>query len=98
MGWIGSRYAAKSLYFATTLTDVDMLQRWNQHQKTLKESKRTTVIYGHNSGLGLQGHKYTKGLDTGCVNGGMLTAMVIEGGHSHHITKYTMAECPNARA
>lgn len=64
---------------------------------TLKENKRMTVVYGHNSGLGLQDHAYTKGLDTGCVNGGKLTALVIEGGQTRHTTRYVQVECPNAR-
>ena len=60
---------------------------WNKHQKLLglqskvdteaKKSRHTTVIYGHDSRRGLQIHQYTKGLDTSCVNGGKLTALII---------------------
>ena len=42
---------------------------------------RTTIVYGHDSRRGLQIGKYTKGLDSGCVKGGKLTALVLsEGG------------------
>lgn len=40
----------------------------------------TTVIYGHDSKTGLAIRTYTKGLDSGCVKGGKLTALVIENG------------------
>lgn len=56
-----------------------------QHLAQLRESgkwdtsvKHTTVIYGHDAKKGLQINKYTKGLDTGCVRGGKLTALVVD--------------------
>lgn len=56
-----------------------------QHLAQLRESgkwdtsvKHTTVIYGHDAKKGLQINKYTKGLDSGCVRGGKLTALVVE--------------------
>ena len=39
--------------------------------------KHTTVVYGHDSKRGLRVDTYTKGLDSGCVNGGKLTAWVV---------------------
>ncbi|KEF63886.1 uncharacterized protein A1O9_01864 [Exophiala aquamarina CBS 119918] len=67
---------------------------WKKHQQLapaqrhlaqLRESgkwdtsvKHTTVIYGHDAKKGLQINKYTKGLDTGCVRGGKLTALVVD--------------------
>ncbi|KZL84870.1 calcineurin-like phosphoesterase [Colletotrichum incanum] len=52
---------------------------WNAHQKALPEAEpRTAVAYGHDSKKGLNINKYTFGLDSGCVNGGELTALVIE--------------------
>ncbi len=43
-----------------------------------------TVVYSHASGRGLDLKKWSKGLDTGCVNGNGLTAMVLgKGRHKH---------------
>lgn len=41
-------------------------------------SKTMTVIYGHDARSGLSIEKHTKGLDSGCVKGNQLTALVIE--------------------
>jgi hypothetical protein len=51
------------------------------------------VIYGHDSKLGFQGKEYTHGLDTGCVNGGNLTAMVIDGGEKAHSYTFASVKC-----
>ncbi|KAF9879635.1 calcineurin-like phosphoesterase [Colletotrichum karsti] len=52
---------------------------WNKHQVNLPEAEpRTAVVYGHDSKRGLSVDKYTFGLDSGCVNGGELSALVIE--------------------
>ena len=47
----------------------------------------TTVIYGHDSKAGLSIRTYTKGLDSGCVKGGKLTALVIEDGGKQSIVQ-----------
>jgi hypothetical protein len=52
---------------------------WNHRQMKLKEEDRVTVVYGHNRKKGLNIREYTYGLDTGCVSGGKLTALVIDG-------------------
>ncbi|RAL08609.1 putative serine/threonine-protein phosphatase [Aspergillus homomorphus CBS 101889] len=44
------------------------------------ETQATTVIYGHDSKTSLNIKTYTKGLDSGCVKGGKLTALVITDG------------------
>lgn len=44
-----------------------------------------TVIYGHDSKSSLSLKTYTKGLDSGCVKGGKLTAMVVEDGGKQSI-------------
>jgi hypothetical protein len=50
---------------------------WNKQQKKLPKSERTTVFYGHNARRGLELTDYTKGLDSGCVKGDELSAIVI---------------------
>ncbi|KAK5114762.1 hypothetical protein LTR85_010075 [Meristemomyces frigidus] len=40
--------------------------------------KPQVVVYGHDSKAGLQMHRWSKGLDSGCVAGGKLTAMVLD--------------------
>lgn len=60
--------------------DLSVIQIWNKYQSLLPRSQRSTVIYGHDSHSGLQLQKYSKGLDTGCVKGGRLTALVVSSG------------------
>ncbi|KAF2634766.1 Metallo-dependent phosphatase [Massarina eburnea CBS 473.64] len=52
---------------------------WNHlQQKKRKVNTRTTVIYGHDMKTGLNPQPWSFGLDSGCVTGGRLTAMVIQ--------------------
>lgn len=56
--------------------------RHGQGTARLQQSKKlprkhTTVIYGHDSKRGLQLKQWTKGLDSGCVKGGKLSALVL---------------------
>jgi len=53
-----------------------------------------TVLYGHDSSSSLHINKYTKGLDTGCVNGKKLSAIVIEDGGKQSIVQ---VECQKYR-
>ncbi|KAI0303840.1 Metallo-dependent phosphatase-like protein [Multifurca ochricompacta] len=46
----------------------------------------STVIYGHTASRGLDIHRWTMGLDTGCVYGRKLTALVLDSGHSRRGT------------
>jgi hypothetical protein len=50
---------------------------WNHRQKKLPEKERTTVIYGHDAKRGLNIKTWSKGLDSNCVKGGYLTALVV---------------------
>lgn len=60
---------------------------WNHQQKSRPEGERTTVIYGHDRKRGKNIKKYSMGLDSGCVSGGHLTAMVIEEGGKHNFVQ-----------
>jgi hypothetical protein len=52
---------------------------WNHRQRKLPHHERVSVVYGHNRKRGLNVHEYTFGLDSGCVNGDKLTALVVDG-------------------
>ncbi|KAF4457301.1 Bis(5'-nucleosyl)-tetraphosphatase, symmetrical [Fusarium austroafricanum] len=60
---------------------------WNSEQRKLSGPDRRSVIYGHDAKMGYQEDSYTFGLDSGCVKGNALTALVIqakdEGGWKH---------------
>lgn len=56
---------------------------WNHQQKSMPEAERSTVIYGHDRKRGKNIQKYSMGLDSGCVGGGKLTAMVIRESGKH---------------
>lgn len=52
---------------------------WNKAQAAKKyHTERTSVVYGHDAKTGLNIGKYTYGLDSSCVGGGRLTALVFE--------------------
>lgn len=77
---------------------VPWIKLWNKYQQSLPaqwslfptsdpdaqrvKERHTTVIYGHDSRKGLQLEQYSKGIDTGCVRGGKLTALVLSDGGS----------------
>jgi len=53
-----------------------------------KWDKKMTVVYGHDSKRGLQvKNKWSKGLDSGCVSGGKLTALVVDKGGRRQYTR-----------
>jgi hypothetical protein len=63
---------------------------WNHRQKKLPAKDRMTVLYGHDRKRGKNIRAYSKGLDSGCVGGGHLTALVIDSkGHN----KYVEVKC-----
>jgi len=66
---------------------------WNHFQKAaVQERQRVNVVYGHDSKRGLNIEKYTRGLDSGCVKGGKLTALVV---NEHGKEKIYNVRCKN---
>ncbi|KAF3935986.1 hypothetical protein ABW20_dc0103706 [Dactylellina cionopaga] len=65
---------------------------WNQYMKSRSEGEKLTVVYGHDARRGLDLKRYTKGLDTNCVRGGRLTALVVSGG-KHGRTQVVSVKC-----
>ncbi|KAF2657266.1 Metallo-dependent phosphatase [Lophiostoma macrostomum CBS 122681] len=63
---------------------------WNHQQKKKAETERQTVIYGHDAKRGKNIKKFTKGLDSNCVRGGHLTALIID---SEGKTTVTQVKC-----
>ncbi len=70
---------------------------WNKYQRRAPRDKRSTVVYGHDSRTGLHIKKYSKGLDSGCVKGGKLTALVIEGGKHGAKQSVVSVDCKDYR-
>lgn len=58
--------------------DRDWYHSWDKLQRSLSKKDRTVVFYGHHASVGLNLKKYSKGLDSGCVYGGQLSALVID--------------------
>lgn len=74
----------------------DRAKVWNKYQTFLPKKERSTVVYGHDSRRGLQLGKYTKGLDTGCVRGGKLTALILTSGNNKK-SKTISVDCKDHR-
>lgn len=52
---------------------------WEAAQLAIEPvSRRTAVVYGHDSKAGLVDRPFSLGLDSGCVKGGQLSALVVE--------------------
>lgn len=54
------------------------VEAWNERERAKPEESRLTVIYGHDSKRSTQDKEYSIGLDSRCVEGGMLTALVLQ--------------------
>lgn len=60
------------------LSKVWMSEEWSlSGYRSKARPKPQVVVYGHDSKAGLSLKRWTKGLDSGCVGGGALTAMVL---------------------
>ena len=72
---------------------------WNKYQGMLPKRQRSTVLYGHDSKRGLVLDRWSKGLDTGCVKGGRLSALVVgEGGWRGGVgTRVVSVKCRDYR-
>lgn len=61
------------------LKKVWMSEEWSlSGYRSKARPKPQVVVYGHDSKAGLRLRRWTKGLDSGCVGGGSLTAMVLD--------------------
>ena len=61
------------------LEKVWMSEEWSwSGYRSMGRPKPQVVVYGHDSKAGLRLKRWTKGLDSGCVSGGALTAMVLD--------------------
>ncbi|PKY06387.1 Metallo-dependent phosphatase [Aspergillus campestris IBT 28561] len=69
---------------------------YNKHQSAMLNKSKpkekvegdiTTIIYGHDSKNSLSLKQYTKGLDSGCVKGGQLTALIVGAGGQQEIVQ-----------
>jgi Icc-related predicted phosphoesterase len=56
---------------------------WEKAQAHLPHNERTIVVYGHDAGRGLNMRETTRGLDSRCVSGGQLTALVVDAAGEH---------------
>ncbi|KZT58111.1 Metallo-dependent phosphatase [Calocera cornea HHB12733] len=57
-----------------------LFNRYQENVEDAKHADREAVVFGHAAKMGLQVERWTLGLDTGCVYGRELTAVVINGG------------------
>jgi hypothetical protein len=69
----------------------DVWDQWTQNE--VPEDKRTTVVYGHDARRGFNVGKWTVGLDSGCVYGKKLSALVIEAGQTETTHEVVQVNC-----
>lgn len=60
---------------------IGWFENWEAYQRKQAKSDRQVVIYGHDAGRDFNIRQFSKGLDTRCVRGGRLTAMIMAGSH-----------------
>ena len=70
---------------------------WEEWQQSVPEEERTLLVYGHDSPVGLVDGSWAVGLDTGCVKGGKLTALVLEMRKGKVRRKLQSVDCSNMR-
>ncbi|KAI9804480.1 MAG: hypothetical protein M1825_001379 [Sarcosagium campestre] len=68
---------------------------WNHYQTRVpKTHERSTIIYGHDAKVGLNIQRFSKGLDSGCVHGRKLTALVLSAGRAQVKQDILSVDCP----
>ena len=91
-----SYFLLEHRYVLVFMTSLIKEKVYNKHQSALLTKSKpkgkgeedvTTIIYGHDSKNSLSLKKYTKGLDSGCVKGGQLTALVVGAGGQQEIVQ-----------
>lgn len=105
-GWYNDRlFRKKSLKGFEIWDDLAWDEGWDEERDSswlgllgLKSRKKwpkpQVVVYGHHAKAGLQIDRWSKGLDTGCVRGGKLTAMVLD---ARGIQKFVSVGCKDYR-
>jgi hypothetical protein len=78
-GWYNDRMARTHSSFTSWLfgPTTESNEDGGESQSLVKHSKPSVVVYGHDSPRGLNLKRWSKGLDSGCVNGDKLSAMVL---------------------
>lgn len=66
---------------------------WNRMESEKSEAERQTIIYGRDTKYGLNLGKYTFGLNTRCVFGEQLTALIISGSSTGVQQKTISVDC-----
>lgn len=82
---------------AETSGEESWISEWDRWQDTL--TSKTTVVFGHDAKRRLQLGRYTIGLDSGCLYGHQLSAVVIAASHGeleHRIVQVDCADEPVA--
>ncbi|XWX02221.1 hypothetical protein V2A60_010254 [Cordyceps javanica] len=82
-----SRAAFEDLIPVDTHQGREWAELWDLRQSQIPKSDRRTVVYGHDAKRGLTLGKHTFGLDSACVNGGQLTALVIHVSRKGHVKR-----------
>jgi hypothetical protein len=62
-------------------------------QDEVAEEQRTTVVYGHDARRGFHMGKWTVGLDSGCVYGKKLSALIIKAGETKTTHEVVSVSC-----
>lgn len=76
--FLGTQNLTEQLFNKYQTLLLAQLEKANTSEDSDKaQSQTTTVIYGHDAATSLNIQRYTKGLDSGCVYGRKLTALVI---------------------